>query len=438
MKKQCEHCGIAFDTKRQDAKFCGNACRTSAHRKRNGLPEPSFLAPSKPSNASNLSGLGNSLPHLGRAVSLLKMPNPAWSQAQSELARLEREYQHFQQAREELVQRYNAIISRNDSLRALLMVGFGGIAAESLETPLDKLIGAGMAGFFGYQIGQAVDKATETTTNNRKKDELMAIEKQIEIADKNIFNIQRIIAIKKSDMKKINQFIEQKQEIKQIVVNEKQINAPKNKIKIMATDDISGMEFETFSFENEWNTLFGEPEHGFSMAIYGKPGAGKSTFALQFAHYLAENKGKVLFVSSEEGISKSIRDKINRLNLKSKGLNIVSECNDENKLTELLNTHKFPFVFLDSVNHMKITVEEMEQIKKRFPKTTFVLIFQATKAGDMKGSLEYAHNCDILVRIENQAATTEKNRYAGLTTLPLSINPSLLEPSIKNSPATPE
>ena len=366
------------------------------------------------------------------------MPNPAWNQAQSELARLEGEYQHFQQTREELVQRYNAIINRNESLRGLFMLGFGGVAAESLQNPMDKLIGAGMAGFFGYQIGQAIEEAIETKPDNRKIQELMAIEKQIEMIDKNIFNKKTIISIKRNEMKKINQYIEQKQEEKQIVVNTKQVDNTKNKIKIMATDDISGMEFETFSFENEWNTLFGEPEYGFSMAIYGKPGTGKSTFALQFAHYLAENKGKVLFVSSEEGISKSIRDKINRLSLKSKELHIVSECNDEDKLIELLNAYKFPFVFLDSINHMRITVEEIEQIKKRFPKTTFVLIFQATKAGDMKGPLEYAHNCDIVVRLENQTATTIKNRYADLSALSLSAVPSLLEPSIKNSHTTPE
>lgn len=439
MRKQCQHCGLAFETKRQHSKFCSNACRTSAHRKLKGMPEPSFLAQSKPSNASNLSGLGNSLPRLGRAVRLLKVLNPAWSQVQSELARLEAERDRLLVRREEIVRHYNSIINQNESLKGYFAVGLAGAAASGEKDPVGRVFLAGGAGLLGYALAGALENLTEDkNVKNRKKNELIAIEKEVEIIDKKIFNIDTAIYINKKEMKNINQYIEQKEEIRQVIVNEKQTNNTKNKIKIMATDDISGMEFETFSFENEWNTLFGEPEHGFSMAIYGKPGAGKSTFALQFAHYLAENKGKVLFVSSEEGISKSIRDKINRLNLKSKGLNIVSECNDENKLTELLNTYKFPFVFLDSVNHMKITVEEMEQIKKRFPKVTFVLIFQATKAGEMKGSLEYAHNCDIKLRIENQTATTEKNRYADLTALPLSINPSLLEPSIKSNPTTPE
>jgi hypothetical protein len=38
----CEYCGKEFSSKKRTAKYCSNACRTKAYRKRNGLPFPDF------------------------------------------------------------------------------------------------------------------------------------------------------------------------------------------------------------------------------------------------------------------------------------------------------------------------------------------------------------------------------------------------------------
>ncbi len=42
VKKNCEYCGNSFTAKRKSAKYCSNACRTKAYRKRNGIPFPDF------------------------------------------------------------------------------------------------------------------------------------------------------------------------------------------------------------------------------------------------------------------------------------------------------------------------------------------------------------------------------------------------------------
>lgn len=40
--KICEYCGAEFRAKKSTAKYCSNACRTKAYRKRNGIPAPDF------------------------------------------------------------------------------------------------------------------------------------------------------------------------------------------------------------------------------------------------------------------------------------------------------------------------------------------------------------------------------------------------------------
>ena len=54
----------------------------------------------------------------------------------------------------------------------------------------------------------------------------------------------------------------------------------------------------------------------------------------------------------------------------------------------------------------------MEEIKTMFPNTTFITIFQATKHGDFRGSQQYAHNADMIIRIEDGKAINQKNRFA--------------------------
>jgi len=54
--------------------------------------------------------------------------------------------------------------------------------------------------------------------------------------------------------------------------------------------------------------------------MHRTPGEGKSTFAIQFANYLAENIETVIYFSGEEGFSKTMKDKIVRNNAVSENL----------------------------------------------------------------------------------------------------------------------
>ena len=52
------------------------------------------------------------------------------------------------------------------------------------------------------------------------------------------------------------------------------------------------------------------------------------------------------------------------------------------------------------MNFIKITPEEIEDLKASNKNTAFITIQQATKNGNFRGSQEFAHNCDMVIRVE--------------------------------------
>ncbi len=73
----------------------------------------------------------------------------------------------------------------------------------------------------------------------------------------------------------------------------------------------------------------------------------------------------------------------------------------------------FVFVFYDSVNSLKLSPEELEEIRENNPKTSFIYVFQATKDGNFKGAQEYSHDVDVLIELKDGVAYTEKSRFGG-------------------------
>jgi predicted ATP-dependent serine protease len=203
------------------------------------------------------------------------------------------------------------------------------------------------------------------------------------------------------------------------LINE-QIQLRKNKLRnlgveikaeetgILSAGEIENMDYDKYVFGNDkYGNFIGNPALGFHAIVFGLPKGGKSIWSMQFADYLSNHFGKTLYIASEEGFKGTIKDKIsewttNRNNLKFANFKGYEEIKN--------NINGYDFVFIDSLDFAKITVEEMEELKKLYPETSFVTVKQVTKDGKFRGSQEYAHNCDIIVEIENGIAT-QKGRY---------------------------
>ena len=202
-------------------------------------------------------------------------------------------------------------------------------------------------------------------------------------------------------------------------INE-QIQARKNKlislgveikadtIGVLSAEELESMDYDKYIFgDDDYGLFMGNPAVGFHALVFGLPKSGKSIWSLRFANYLANHFGNVLYIASEEGFKGTIKQKIsewtdNRQNLKFGNFLEYEEIRD--------NIQDYDFVFIDSLDFAKITVDEMEELKQLNKNISFVTIKQVTKDGKFRGSQEYAHNCDIIISIDDGIAS-QKGRY---------------------------
>lgn len=207
---------------------------------------------------------------------------------------------------------------------------------------------------------------------------------------------------------------EQKHAInEQIIIRKQKLRNLGVEIKAEETGILSASELETMDYdkyifgEDRFGNFIGNPAVGFHAIVFALPKAGKSIWSMQFADYLANHFGNVLYIASEEGFKGTIKDKItqwttNRSHLKFANFKGYEDIKN--------NISGYDFVFIDSLDFANITVDEMEELKELNPTTSFVTVKQVTKDGKFRGSQEYAHNCDIIVEIIEGIAY-QKGRY---------------------------
>lgn len=172
---------------------------------------------------------------------------------------------------------------------------------------------------------------------------------------------------------------------------------------ILSAQEIMNMKFRTIGLTGKYRALIGDPEPAFSAMIYGKPKQGKSTVAIDMAKELTK-LGKVLYCAFEEGHGGTLQDKIKRNNANVPGLDFA------NKLPP--NLSRYQFVFIDSVSDAGLDeVFFKALIKANKPNTSIIGIFHATKDGKFRGGQTFAHDVDVLMRVENGVVYSQ-GRYA--------------------------
>lgn len=174
---------------------------------------------------------------------------------------------------------------------------------------------------------------------------------------------------------------------------------------VVSSEDLMQMDFETIGLTGKFKQLIGDPSVGFTAMVFGQPKSGKSTLMLEFAHHLAVHHGEVLYVAFEEGYGYTLKEKITRLGAIHPRLGL-SET-----LPKQLSGYQF--VFIDSVSRAGMELEDMIELKNKYPRTSFIFIFHATKDGKFKGGNELAHEVDVIIEVENKLATASGRFNAG-------------------------
>jgi hypothetical protein len=160
---------------------------------------------------------------------------------------------------------------------------------------------------------------------------------------------------------------------------------------------LAGMEFETIGLQGKYRELIGDPCVGFSAMVYGLPKSGKSTLCIDFAKYLAQHHGKVLYCAIEEKFGYTLKEKVERLHAIDPNL-YVSETIPE-------DLSDYNFVFIDSVSRADLDLDALRKLKNDNPKVSFIFIFHSTKDGNFRGKNQFAHDVDVIVKVENGKAT---------------------------------
>jgi hypothetical protein len=174
---------------------------------------------------------------------------------------------------------------------------------------------------------------------------------------------------------------------------------------IVSSGELLAMHFQTIGLKGKYKELIGDPSVGFTAMVYGLPKSGKSTMCLDFANYLAAHHGKVLFCAVEEGFGYTLKEKIERLKAHHSNLYITDRVPE--------NISDFDFVFIDSVSKAGMDVNDIDQIRKLHPNTSFIFIYHTTKEGKFKGVNEHAHEVDVIVQVDKGKATSTGRFNAG-------------------------
>ena len=178
-----------------------------------------------------------------------------------------------------------------------------------------------------------------------------------------------------------------------------QVQPPVVKNKLM------NMQFDSLNMDEGWENFMQNPAKNMKMAIWGAPKNGKTAGSLQLANYLSKF-GKVLYNFADQGFNKSTQDLWQMSGLANNPKAEPSDVQTLDDLEKEIATGKYAFVFIDMIsdyiNKEGIKPYEFkERFMKKYPKVSFILVFEVTKGGNFKGDQGWTHIVDAIVTVED-------------------------------------
>jgi len=177
----------------------------------------------------------------------------------------------------------------------------------------------------------------------------------------------------------------------------------------------------TMPFTGIWEQAMGQPEHNGCWIIYGVDKNGKTTFSLQLANYLT-TFDRVLYISAEEGISKSFRDTCQKVGISTSNRKLqVMEYIPIGELDEKLSKRKSPrVVFLDNAT---IYADELKggvfrQLLARHPTKLFVVVAHEERSEPYTAVAKIAKKlAKVIVRVRGLACMVSGRVPGGTITI---------------------
>ncbi len=150
-----------------------------------------------------------------------------------------------------------------------------------------------------------------------------------------------------------------------------------------------------------------------AIALTGDAGVGKSTFSFEISKQFVEKKLSVAYFALETGISKSVQKLIAHHDLGKYDFKAFGEgsLNDVR-----YHAGKHDCVVIDSYSKISSKPQDFEDLRQDFPNTYFVIIFQKTTDGKIRGGSSIFFNCTASIDLQisqggHRLALMQKSRY---------------------------
>ena len=273
-----------------------------------------------------------------------------------------------------------------------------------------------------YGVKDKAKQLMEAMKRAADKKKILRSDKYISVLDRMHENLktyvnskkQNILSIEQTELNGLNGFLSGFDESESTSLNGLDeganengkvipMNAHDRDHKIMSSADFRNLKFKTLGFSGRWRAFIGDPSKGFTAMVFGKPKFGKSYLCIDFADYLAENFGKVLYIAKEEGLDMTLQEKIIEKDIDNANLDVTGEIPED--------LSNYDFIFLDSVNKLALSAKDLESLKKAYPDKSFIYIFQTTKEGNFRGANEFQHDVDIVIEVPEVGKATQRGRF---------------------------
>ncbi|OFY99556.1 MAG: hypothetical protein A3K10_05870 [Bacteroidetes bacterium RIFCSPLOWO2_12_FULL_31_6] len=446
--KKCLYCNDEIIGKREDAKFCSNTCKAKHWEEKKLSSQDAQPIKEEKNVASQLRGVLNGAENTKTVSETSNSIEPVFKMVEQKVPNLvripiDKEYRRLSDVRkqvdneiQELQAKLKQINSLNGSGWIWGLTGAGAIVGNKAAKKKDH--GTVLGATLGLITGIIIQDVTKSSRDEEKKWQAKQLQQELQIRITFIQDADSQLKFLNDKLKLIPQYHIVQKQVKVIALKKAEENKPSllppinienskpllglnndvsavslttiNSDKIISSQHLKKMEFKALNFQGKWNTLFGFPSINFHCVIHGMSGEGKSTFAIQFAKYLADSFGRVIYISGEEGFSKTFKDKFSNNNAESKFLD-VADLRTFEDINREVPPESYNFIFIDSLDNMKIDADKMKKIRERYKNSALITISQSTKDGKMRGSYEIVHDCDIAVKVENGVASTTKNRF---------------------------
>jgi KaiC/GvpD/RAD55 family RecA-like ATPase len=435
-KKICKKCSKAFEASRKDAKFCSNSCRNANSRniQKEKQKEIDAIKEQQAEKSKRDNDIKSQIQKLENEQNehLAKIKNNETANSlsrfniglhKSNIITLSTDIGKYRFLYKNDIDLYNLYLNLEYT---------NAIAKKSSYPEVYKLTKNKYEWKYGRdktKIDNAIQEFRTTKENERK--ELRFKKSNLE---KKITATEKLIEQREDEIKRYNILIVQNQKrlinldnlrflpIQEEVTTTAQMNGVTKKkssksnnldlTKPITGADLMNIDFDQFTLPSELGKFLGELErYRLAIALTGDSGAGKTTFSFQLAKLFLDNDFSVKFFSLEMGICGRVKKMVNdcgciKMNIEGKG-----------KIADVRRAaNEFDVVIVDSYGKLGAKPDDFDKLRNAYPNTIFLLIFQKTNNGTIRGGASIKFDSAITIDVQlnedkEREALMEKSRY---------------------------